>query len=211
MAEGRRLFTCRATQIDQYIRWSRGYMSDCEFVARLRGEIPETRAQAAGTALHEWLEKCAPKCVGQEFETIEHGDFSFVFKGNGLVYVPPFAEVKTSFKLDMGTYDAEVRCRIDGLLGNAVVDYKLTSDPDPVRFIESYQWRCYLLATGVREFRWIVFETADATADPVVVKEISVFSAYAYPDMRRDVRRELDNFARAALKLVPEMWVEDRV
>lgn len=59
-----------------------------------------------------------------------------------------------------GPYEFTINGRVDIINGNEVEDVKTTErEPDATAYIDSCQWKCYLLATGCNVFRYQVFET----------------------------------------------------
>ena len=202
----RPVFSCSATDVDQYCRWSDGEIDTDEFLARIRRQAPPTRKQLAGTAFHAALASMAPRCVGKSFSEMKEGEFSFRIDGQATLIVPVLSELPVRLRMEMGDYDAVIRCRVDGIVGNTVIDYKLTERFDAERLISGMQWRIYLLATGLGEFRWIGFESPDLEADPVVISRIYALSQYAYEGMDHDVRRNVSGFADAAASILPELW-----
>lgn len=98
--------------------------------------------------------------------------------------------------------------RVDGGDGLEVVDYKFSGRPDIEALERSWQWQIYLLATGARRFRWEVFTVREPLKNEeayrIVKRQTS--TQYAYPEMRAEVTRAVENFAAAIDEFVPEYW-----
>lgn len=62
-------------------------------------------------------------------------------------YVTMLHEVKGILRLQIGAYEIEMAMRYDGVLWNGIHEFKTTKTaPTFMKYYDSYQWRCYLLA-----------------------------------------------------------------
>lgn len=122
--------------------------------------------------------------------------------------VHPIRESKVELEFPTSRGLLLAKGRVDGGDGVEVVDYKFSGRPDIEALERSWQWQVYLLATGARRFRWEVFTVRPPLkgeeAYRIVKRQTS--TQYAYPEMRAEVTRAVENFAAAIDEFVPEYW-----
>lgn len=190
------------TELDAYRRYRDDEDVALEALLRqLRREEPPSRPMLAGKALHHILEHASP---GQEFITAEHDGFKFRFDLDCELPLPAVRELKGETILPTSLGPVTLVGVVDGLHG-AVRDYKLTSRFDAERYLASFQWRCYLTMFNAREFQYDVFVGFDDEAKGEIrVTDYHPLRLFAYPAMREDVLREVDEFARFAVQHLPE-------
>lgn len=116
---------------------------------RIRGDEPASAAMQAGTAFHAAIEQLGEGELG----TLAFGDYRFDFNCDGVITLPQIRE--TRFEKQYG--DLLLNGTVDALLGKEITDYKTTSQFDPDRYMEGYQWRYYLDMTGCDSFCWKIF------------------------------------------------------
>lgn len=125
------------------------------------------------------------------------------------IVVMPLRESKVALEVNTSIGPVTVRGRIDGGDGVEVLDYKFTGRPDLEELDRSWQWKVYLLATGAQRIRYEVFRVRLPLRDAPDVWRITdrqTYRQYAYPGMREDVERAVDEFARLIDRDVPEYW-----
>lgn len=163
---------------------------------RLRGEEPQTVAQAAGEALHRALESCSPG----ETSDLRSGAFRFYIRCDCEVELPQARELW----IEKQYGDLVVRGRVDGLIGKQVIDYKTTSAFDADRLMEGYQWRFYLDMLGADTFLWQVF-VMDAFGDFAEADEglVHCYEIYQMHELTQHRYEGLEADCRA---LAGEFW-----
>ena len=187
------------TEIDAFRRFK--VLEDMtweEFLAVMLKQRTPTRAMEAGRALHTILEHCA---VG-ELGTVEQDGFTFRFDFDGDIVLPRVRELKGEMQVQTSVGPVTLVGVVDGING-AIHDFKLTAKFDAERYHDSYQWRCYLLMFGGTKFIYDVF-VGDEKPDAWVIREYHPLAFYAYPGMKEDILRELDEFARFTAENVPQ-------
>lgn len=203
------MLRCSVTELDAYRRYrlDEGAALD-ELLRQLRREEPPSRAMLAGKALHHILEHAE---AGQDLETAEHDGFKFRFELDCALPMPAVRELKGETILPTSVGPVVLVGVVDGLHG-AVRDYKLTARFDAERYFASYQWRCYLAMFNAREFQYDVFVGADKEErGEIAVTEYHPLRLFAYTTMRDDVLREVEEFARFAVRYLPERFPHDEV
>ena len=187
------------TELDSYRRFKTlEDMTFEEFLAVMLKQRTPTRAMEAGRALHTVLEHCT---TGEILE-VEQDGFKFRFDFDGDIVLPRIRELKGEVKLETSVGPVTLVGVVDGIDG-AIHDFKLTAKFDAERYHDSYQWRCYLMMFGGTKFVYDVF-VGQETADAWVIREYHPLAFYAYPGMREDILRELDDFARFTAEKVPQ-------
>lgn len=101
--------------------------------------------------------------------------------------------------------------RLDGICDDEVgVEFKTTSRGINIeRYLESYQWRCYLvLVPYIESIRYEVVQLQKkrGSKSPMIYSVVAhrAFTAPRYDELESDVRRELGDFASAV-----KMWADE--
>lgn len=162
---------------------------------RLRGEEPQTVAQAAGEALHRALESCSPGETAQ----LSSGAFRFYVRCDCQVELPQARELW----IEKQYGDLVVRGRVDGLAGKTVTDYKTTSAFDADRLMEGYQWRFYLDMLEADRFVWQVF-VMDAFGDFAEGGEL--VHCYEIYQVHELTQHRYEGLERDCAELTVEFW-----
>ncbi len=100
-----------------------------------------------------------------------------------------FWEIKSELKFG----DVTVVCKCDGLTPNFVIENKTTSRFEKQNYIDSFQWRFYLLAFKVEFVRYHVFEFS--TAKYREMKWHYEFEVRPYDEMLLDCQNVVENMA----------------
>jgi hypothetical protein len=175
-----------------------------DLLTRLRGGLgddPEVLDRiAAGHALASLMERGGPYA---DVETSE--GWRFVFAGDFTIEQPHSQEAEGELIVDTAHGPIALVGHSDMVTAPAVRDQKLTTRFDAERYIDSLQWRSYLLMFDRREFVYDVFEgpRKDRT---VTIRDHHKLTFYAYPDMRRDVERAVRDAAAIVARHMPERF-----
>jgi hypothetical protein len=178
-----------------------------DLLRSLRREDGPTPAMLAGSALHALLEN--PPADADSLAGAVSKGHRFVFECDATVPVLPFREVSGSRTFEVAGNRITLRGRCDAFDGTAIDDHKLTGQFDAERYISRYQWRAYLSIFNATKFTYNVFVGAadGADEDGTPVWKVSGFhrlTVYRYPDLDRDIARELARFAEFARQHFPE-------
>ncbi len=136
--------------------------------------------------------------------------WTFDFELDSEIALPPVRELKAEVVFETPSGPVMLVGKVDGIDGK-IHDQKATEDFDPERYLDSLQWRSYLVMFGAREFVYDVFRVkyergpghTDADGkyikgEPtgkVTVLEYHPISFYTYPDIRSDVQRAVNELA----------------
>lgn len=100
-----------------------------------------------------------------------------------------FWEIKSELKFG----DVTVVCKCDVLTPNFVIENKTTARFEKQNYIDSFQWRFYLLAFQVEFVRYHVFEFSNAKYREM--KWHYEFEVRPYDEMLRDCQNVVENMA----------------
>lgn len=188
------------TDLDAYRRYRDNEDVVIEDLLRqLRREEPPSRAMLAGKAFHYVMEHAQ---AGQILTTAEHDGFKFRFDLDCGIPLPRVRELKGEVEIDTPSGIVTLVGVVDGIDG-AIHDYKLTGRFDAERYIDSYQWRCYLVMFGSPRFDYDIF-VANEKDEEFVVDDYHRLPFYAYTGMRDHVVREVTEFADFITRHLPE-------
>lgn len=180
------------TNLDAYRRYCRDEDVTLEsLLAQLRRETPPTPAMMAGRAFHAALEN-----LRDDADVIDQDDHRFRFQIDSALYLPPIRELKGEVVLPTSVGDVTLVGIVDGLHGTEVYDHKLSASFDAERYANSYQWRCYLTMFGGEKFTYNVFVGKVDDSGDWVIYDLHRLPFYAYPAMRGDVLKAVDEFAQ---------------
>lgn len=166
-----------------------------ELLAMLRREQGPTLAMRAGTAFHSVLEHTDMSTL----DVSGADEFVFTFELDDEISLPPVREMRGQRDYYIGGHVVTLKGRVDGLDGVAIYDHKLTAHFDASNYVDSYQWRCYLAIFGARQFTYNVFVGSRAKESPegLIAWRVTDFhklSLFTYPELERDVERELARY-----------------
>ena len=182
-----------------------------DLVDYLEGKQTYTQKATAGTAYHELLENGC----GQYWNDVERKyivpfpDINrfHAFEQSEILPVLQFRksyphithEKKLYHTLHIGRYEILIPMRIDGLNGIVCHDHKyiVRLDPDIEGYMDSYQWKIYLMATGCKVFQYNLFwqqpEDPEAMGEPRKIRWLP-FYLYPYQQMFQDIHNGYSQF-----------------
>lgn len=172
------------------------YMDDEEmtaeaFAMRLFGPFQPTLEMRAGTALHTVLEYASDSDDLVSILRTGADGFSFTIDEgvDGIIELGEQREQKYTLQI---LPDVVLSGRIDAETPLYPIDHKLTGQFNPERYMDSNQWKAYLLMRNKKRFVYQVFERAaiveqDGNAH-CHIKDYHRLEVAAYPHMIKDVR-----------------------
>jgi hypothetical protein len=163
-------------------------------IADLTYKSAPTRQMQAGKAFQKFLELAKE---GESFISTTVEGWSFYFGDLALlVPIPLSAELKGY--VDFATPHGLVRLTgvADDFRGMEIGDNKLTEKIEAEKYLDSLQWRAYLVMFGASKFVYHVFQGRyDKDEDNVTITGYETFPFYTYPGIRRDVERAVAELA----------------
>ena len=159
---------------------------------------PPTEAMALGVTFEDAVNAVEAPAIGSAYEQTDRG-FTFSFGGELLQcaqeQIPPHTVTQVQGRLEIGPF--QVNCRADYLNPFGVADVKTrTKAPLIDTYLEKYQWRCYLECFGRKRFTWQIYQLAKDRRTAIYrLKELHLMNQYAYPGMRADIERTLNQCA----------------
>lgn len=169
-------------------------------LAKLRHEEPATQQMEAGAAFAKLMENA------NEGVLLERTVMPWTFDFRDLdatLALPPIRELKAEVPMRTPSGNVTLVGKVDCLHGRHVHDQKLTERWDAERYIDSLQWRAYLVMFEATAFTYDVFQ-ARYNGHHITVTEYHPVTFYAYPSMKADVQRAVDELARVVLEHLPE-------
>lgn len=162
-----------------------------DLLRKLRHEEPPTPAMEAGRAFAKLMETFPDG----EHSVCEVDGWKFDFSQlDAELPRPDLRELKAEVKFNTPHGPVTLVGKVDGLNGLEVRDQKLTERYDPEKYLDSLQWRAYLVMFGAKRFTYDVF-SCRYKGRVVEVTGYEPFSFYAYPRIKEDVQRAVNALA----------------
>lgn len=188
------------THLDTFRYWRESEDDLSALVARLTGQEPPTPQMLASRAFHAWLEHASP-C---ETHSATFDGYRFDFAIDAELALPPIRELKAEHVMQTAAGPVTLVGKVDALDGLTERDYKLSERFDAERYIDSYQWRAYLMMFGATRFVYDVF-VARYDEDRVYVYDYHQLVFHRYPEIEVDVQREVEALAEVVVRHVPQL------
>lgn len=204
------------TDLESFRYWREQEHSTVEeLVARLRHEEPPSPQMAAGGAFAKLMETAQSypdrSQVGDCYQDVEVDGWRFVFELDAELELPDVRELKAEQVFQTSVGPVMLVGKVDGLDGLTVHDQKLTESWDAEKYVDSLQWRAYLVMFEAQSFVYDVFvgrykRDRDRKIIPgqVTVTDYHRMAFYAYPGVRADVQRAVENVAAIIAHHIPE-------
>ena len=178
------------TWLDEY----KAFLADDEYTSamleeRLFGAFKPNPAMAAGTSLHTILENLdEPENLRPSLLAGHNGHYFDLDPDDldGELVLGARHEREHHIVFDLGD-NICLSGRLDVMTPDAVYDHKLSSCFSPERYLDSMQWRAYLLMSGRKKFVYQVFVHAGLSSKSIPIKEYHALPLYGYDGMRDDV------------------------
>lgn len=189
------------SDLESYRYWRASEDSTVDdLLLRLTHQSTATPAMEAGKALAKLFEHVTPRSI----DDWEGDGWRFHFEIEGArLELPAIRELKGERVIQTPSGPVTLVGKVDGLNGLTVRDQKLTERFDAERYLDSLQWRAYLLMFGAREFVYDVFVGRYSGRD-VTITEYHPLTFYAYPGMQEDVEKAVRDLAAVVADLIPE-------
>lgn len=190
------------SKLDMFVKYKSGWEyqlgeSEKEFTTEafidklLKLESPDNFIKAdAGSAVHKL------------FEMSNYGELLNAYKVNDWlitipsdvdfnIHVPYMREISVSGVIAGIT----VRGRVDSMDGTKVHDIKTTGQINIDNYINSYQWKCYLLMTGLDKFVYdIIKVNVKEEIKKITLMDYVKLELYSYSNMRKDVENLISEY-----------------
>lgn len=171
-------------------------------ISDLREGKTPTRQMEAGKAFAKMWEHATES----DLDVFSVDGWTFRFDGNMCAPVPSVRELQGEllFMTPHGPITLVGHC--DGLDGREVRDQKLTEKWDAERYVDSLQWRAYLVMFDADRFVYDVFVGRyDSKGAPTVtITEYHPVSFFTYPQLADDVQRAVDELAGIFAQHLPD-------
>lgn len=135
-----------------------------------------------GTAFHSILESPPASLI----DKVERDGFVFLVDCDAEVMFPQVREIRASKKYRVDGVDVTLSGGCDGITGVVVSDHKLTFNPNPENYTESYQWRAYLDIFNADVFEYVIYH-GKQDENTATIRDVSTMRMYRYPLMYADV------------------------
>lgn len=172
-----------------------------ELLSRLRRESEPPVAAKIGTAWHKVLEH-----ADSALSEIEQDGFQFRVEAHADIVLPQIRELRCCRSLDIGGVPVMMIGTTDGISGNVVTDHKLTFRPDPLRYENAMQWRCYLWLFEATRFDYLIYGAKMGNDNSVIIRSVDSVSFYRYPAMESDIFCAVAHFVEFARSHLPERF-----
>lgn len=194
------------TDVDAIMAWMDSEQDLDVLLRRLRREEPPTEAMKAGRAFHSVMEHAT-----EDLTTAERDGYKFRFCLNSEIALPPIKELKGEMEVTTSVGPVTLVGVVDGMQGRIVTDYKLTSYFDAERYMNSFQWKAYLMMFKANKFNYEVF-TAKAPdirdreegLGEYLIMSHDTLPLCRYESLNQDVLREINHAAQFIAKYLPE-------
>ena len=198
------MYRVRVTDLDAF-DWFNTHddQSFEDFRKRLLRLEPPTMAMLRGTAFHAMLETAR---AGDEVYEFTRDGFTFKIADDiDLVLPDGKPEVLGSKVYDIDGLEVRLSGRADYVSAGKVTEFKTTSRTVLDRYMDSYQWRCYLEMFGLDIAEYVIFRVGLQKRTGIhMVYDCDTIRMTRYPDMGDDVKRKIRDFVRFVKEFVPE-------
>ncbi len=169
-------------------------------LTRLLHKDPPTPAMEAGRAFAKMFEHVRSGNLDEV--TVDGWTFDFSAL-NQEIAVPDVRELKAEVVISTPSGPVTLVGKVDGLDGTTVHDQKLTERWDAERYLDSLQWRVYLVMFGAKRFVYDVFQ-GRYDGQRVTIYGYEAMPFFAYPGMRADVESAVAELAEIISTYLPE-------
>lgn len=188
------------TDLESYRYWRSSEDSTLEdLIARLMKRDPPTPQMEAGRAFARLFEQAEDGA----YDAADMDGWRFRFDLDAHIELPPVRELKAESLFNTPSGPVTLVGKVDSLDGLTVHDQKLSERFEAERYVDSLQWRSYLVMFGAREFVYDVF-LGRYDGMHVTVYDYHALHFHAYPNMKRDVERAVNELAEVIAKYLPE-------
>lgn len=191
------------TDLESYRYWKAREDQGLDALVRsLKHEDPPSPQMMAGKAFAKLFETAGTEEI--TYRDVDGWRFCFADLGDAEIELSPVRELKAEMRFDTPSGPVMLVGKVDSLHGLTVHDQKLTERWDAERYVDSLQWRAYLVMFGARAFVYDVF-TGRYDGTTVYVYDYQPMTFYAYPGMRGDVEQAVTDLASIVAEHIPSM------
>lgn len=179
-----------------------------QLLARLRHAEPPTPQMEAGRAFARLMEGARAGAI--DVETVDGWTFDF----SGIdheIALPAVRELKAEKLYQTPHGPVTLVGKVDSINGRTVHDQKLTERWDAERYLDSLQWRSYLVMFDAVEFVYDVFlgKYERDGGHVVEIRDYQPMRFFTYPDLAEHVRAAVFDLARVIATYVPDLVTAD--
>jgi hypothetical protein len=167
-------------------------------VSRLMRTEPPNEKMFIGTAFHTLLENCV-----ENIDDEKCGEYNFKVTCDADIEMPQIKEIRASKEYFVDGQKTKLTGKCDGITGNQVTDYKLTFNPKPENYFDSYQWRSYLDIFDADVFTYCIFSAKQKDKE-IEIYDASTLTMYRYPNMVDDLITGIRNFVEFVKHNAPD-------
>lgn len=197
--------TFHVTDLDQLV-WFRKLesMETSELVSRLRRESAPNDKMLMGTAFHSILED-PPDVI----DVVEKDGFTFKVECDAEIALPQVREIRATKTYLINGVLVTLTGGCDGITGNKVSDHKLTFNPKPENYFDSFQWKAYLDIFQADVFNYLLYHGKEGKGKEIMIRDVSTLTLYRYPSMVADLEAGIRDLVEFALEYLPEKIKEN--
>lgn len=159
---------------------------------------PPNRKMQAGRAMAKFFEHTK----SGNMDSFESEGWKFFLNFDGYFAVPLVRELKLEHEFQTPSGPVTLVGMVDSLTGITVRDQKLTDTFDfEAKYIDSMQWRAYLVMTGAQKFYYDIFVGKLSEHDnSVSIREYHEVALWRYPGIESDVERAVCELADVVIR-----------
>jgi len=195
------------SRIDNFIQYQTGLRFDGneytleEYIDNLLRIQPENKKMSAGTAGHYLLEHSVYGIYDKEYHNIpvNNKEWTVNFQVDAEIQLPVIREswVRGTFA------DCQIIGKVDAIDAIYVHDHKFTSQVDIEKYMESVQWKMYLLMTGRDKFVYNLFNVKVEDANIVNVLGYQKLELCSYESMAEEIEQIIADYRDFLIQVKP--------
>jgi len=173
-----------------------------DMIKRLKREGETNIKMLIGTAFHSILENPP----SDDISIAENDGFVFNINCDAEIILPQIREIRASKTYNVNGIECFVTGGVDGISGNVVYDHKLSFNPNPEYYFDSYQWRAYLDIYNADIFTYYIYHAKEIKdLKEIDIVDISKLSMYRYPEMENNLIEKFGELVDFIKNYVPEL------
>lgn len=179
-----------------------------DLLTDLRKEAPPSPQMAAGRAFAKFFESAPIGYAGTECEI---DGWRFAWELDAELLIPDVRELKAEAVFQTPSGPVTLVGMVDGLDGLTAHDQKLTENWEAEKYVDSLQWRAYLVMFQAKAFVYDVFacrykrdKERQIVPGQVTVTDYHRMPFYTYDGVQGDVQRAVNELAAIVARHLPE-------
>ena len=178
------MYRLSPTMLDSYRLYkTTNWKSYTDIVLTIKREVVETEPMKVGRAVHHIKEGLGTEKYGMVLID------GYIFRGIEKEDKKYISELKITPKIQTPYGNCIISMVADAIYGNEIKEYKTTQSPiDIGRYMEYYQWRCYLWGFCAEKIIYEVMEINQCKDGIWKVKNTEKISLCPYIGMEEDIR-----------------------